>query len=170
MTLPIIRRATVDDAAVIYELICALAEFEKAPAEVKTSPAQIVETMFGDDPQAWAELIVDEDGVQGMALWFTTYSTWEGVYGIHLEDLYIRPSARGKGYASLLFQRLALIMEENNWGRLEWTVLTWNQAAIDVYQHMGGREVQGWYDYRMIGAPVKALAEQGRRNGVTSAQ
>lgn len=168
MTFPIIRRATIADAPVIYDLVCNLAEFQKASDRVRTSLEQIVETMFGDNPQGWAELVEDEDGVQGMALWFVTYSTWEGSYGIHMEDLFVRPEARGKGYASLLFQRLALIMEEKGWARMEWTVIDWNQPAIDVYQHMGGEEIEGWYDYRMIGEPVHALAEQGRQNGLTA--
>ena len=67
--------------------MCNLAEFQKASDRVRTSLEQIVETMFGDNPQVWAELVEDEDGVQGMALWFVTYSTWEGSYGIHMEDL-----------------------------------------------------------------------------------
>ncbi|GHT85219.1 hypothetical protein FACS1894129_3230 [Actinomycetota bacterium] len=87
MTFPIIRRATIADAPVIYDLVCNLAEFQKASDRVRTSLEQIVETMFGDNPQVWAELVEDEDGVQGMALWFVTYSTWEGSYGIHMEDL-----------------------------------------------------------------------------------
>lgn len=87
MTFPIIRRATIADAPVIYDLVCNLAEFQKASDRVRTSLEQIVETMFGDNPQVWAELVEDEDGVQGMALWFLTYSTWEGSYGIHMEDL-----------------------------------------------------------------------------------
>lgn len=87
MTFPIIRRATIADAPVIYDLVCNLAEFQKASDRVRTSLEQIVETMFGDNSQVWAELVEDEDGVQGMALWFVTYSTWEGSYGIHMEDL-----------------------------------------------------------------------------------
>ena len=97
MTFPIIRRATIADAPVIYDLVCNLAEFQKASDRVRTSLEQIVETMFGDNPQVWAELVEDEDGVQGMALWFVTYSTWEGSYGIHMEDLFVSQEARRNG-------------------------------------------------------------------------
>lgn len=154
----VIRRATASDVETIYRFICSLASFEKAADQVKTSPQQILDTMFGDSPACWAELVEDENGVQGMALWYPTYSTWEGVRGIHMEELWVEPAARGKGYAALLIQRLARIITENGWARLEWSVLTWNDHAITVYDHLGGRPLDEWYQYRMVGEPLDELA------------
>jgi GNAT superfamily N-acetyltransferase len=94
-----------------------------------------------------------------MAIWFLTYSTWEGRYGIYLEDLYVRSNFRGQGIGTALLNKLAQVCQENDYTRFQWSVLDWNAKAIEVYRNVGAQPIEGWTGYRLTGEPLKALAQ-----------
>ncbi|MEV5149419.1 GNAT family N-acetyltransferase [Streptomyces sp. NPDC052727] len=158
-----IRTATPDDVPVIHTLIRELAEYEKAPEEARASEAQLREALFGERPAAFAHMAVDEasgDPV-GFALWFLNFSTWRGVHGIHLEDLFVRPEARGGGHGRALLAELARICVERGYERLEWSVLNWNQPAIGFYEALGARPQDEWTVYRLTDEALTALGSSG---------
>lgn len=145
-----IRAATREDLPTIGELIRELADYERAPDEVEwTDAEELAEHLFGPHPVAHVHLAETDDGeIAGMALWFTTFSTWVGKPGIWLEDLYVRPHLRGHGFGKAL---LTTLMELTP-GRVEWTVLDWNQPSIDFYDSIGAEPVPGWTRYRWVAA------------------
>lgn len=154
-----IRPATPADVPVIHALIRELAEYEKALDEVRATPEQLAEALFGERPAVFAHLAEDADGeVVGFALWFLSFSTWRGVHGIHLEDLYVRPEARGAGHGRALLAELARLCVARGYARLEWSVLDWNEPAIGFYEALGARPQDGWTVYRLTDEPLKALA------------
>jgi GNAT superfamily N-acetyltransferase len=157
----VIRTATPADVPVIHTLIRDLAEYEKALDEARATEEQLHEALFGERPAAFAH-VVEEDGgeVVGFALWFLNFSTWRGVHGIYLEDLYVRPQARGAGYGKALLRELARICVERGYERLEWSVLNWNRPAIDFYEALGARPQDEWTVYRLTDT---ALAQFGRQ-------
>ena len=153
-----IRKATPDDIPQILKLIHDLAVYEKEPDAVKTTEADLLRDGFGDNP-IFQTLMGELDGeVQGMALYFFTWSTWEGRPTLYLEDLFVRPEARGEGLGFQLFQSLAQVAVEKNCARFEWAVLDWNQLARDFYHKLGAHHKQGWLPYRMEGEALKKLA------------
>ncbi|MFE9610383.1 GNAT family N-acetyltransferase [Streptomyces sp. NPDC006012] len=146
-----IRPATPADVPVIHALIRELAVYEKAADEARATPEQLREALFGPHPAVFAHLAVDDttgDPV-GFALWFLTFSTWRGVHGIHLEDLYVRPEARGAGHGRALLTELARICVRRGYARLEWSVLDWNEPAIGFYRALGASAQDGWTVYRL---------------------
>ncbi|MFB6962751.1 GNAT family N-acetyltransferase [Streptomyces sp. NPDC056309] len=154
-----IRTATPADVPVIHALIRELAEYEKALDEVRATPEQLAEALFGEHPAAFAHIAQDEDGeAVGFALWFLNFSTWRGVHGIYLEDLYVRPEARGGGHGRALLTELARVCVERGYERLEWSVLNWNRPAIGFYEALGARPQDEWTVYRLTDEPLKALA------------
>ncbi|MGW4048536.1 N-acetyltransferase family protein [Streptomyces sp. NPDC004721] len=154
-----IRTATPADVPVIDALIRELAEYEKALDEVRATPEQLAEALFGEHPAAFAHIAQDEDGeAVGFALWFLNFSTWRGVHGIYLEDLYVRPEARGGGHGRALLTELARVCVERGYERLEWSVLNWNRPAIGFYEALGARPQDEWTVYRLTDEPLKALA------------
>lgn len=156
-----IRTATPDDIPVIHTLVRELAAYEKAPHEARATPEQLSEALFGERPAAFAHVAEDDGGeVVGFALWFLNFSTWRGVHGIYLEDLYVRPEARGGGHGKALLTELARICVQRGYERLEWSVLNWNHPAIDFYEALGARPQDVWTVYRLTDA---ALAELGKR-------
>jgi GNAT superfamily N-acetyltransferase len=106
-------------------------------------------------------LVEDDEGVQGFALFFHNFSTWEGRPGIYLEDLFVRPAARGKGYGRALLARLAALALERGCARLEWAVLDWNEPAIGFYRALGAVSLDEWTTYRLSGAALQELAGEG---------
>ncbi|MEV7244067.1 GNAT family N-acetyltransferase [Streptomyces sp. NPDC093248] len=156
-----IRSATPADVPVVHALIRELAEYEKAPQEARATAEQLREALFGERPAAFAHMAVDDGTGEsvGFALWFLNFSTWRGVHGIHLEDLYVRPSARGGGHGRALLTELARICVERGYERLEWSVLDWNRPAIGFYEALGARPQDEWTVYRLTDGP---LAELGR--------
>ncbi|MEU9982477.1 GNAT family N-acetyltransferase [Streptomyces sp. NPDC050856] len=145
-----IRSAVVDDVPVIHRMIRELAEYEKALDEVRASEEQLREALFGERPAAFAHIAqTDEGEVAGFALWFLNYSTWRGVHGVYLEDLYVRPHLRGGGYGKALLRELARICVARGYGRLEWSVLNWNTPSIDFYESLGARPQDEWTVYRL---------------------
>lgn len=155
---PNIRTATPDDVPAIVRMIRELAEFEREPDAVKTTPAQLHEALFGPDAVASALLAIDDAGEPaGFALWYRTFSTWEGVPGLFLEDLYIAERERGSGLGKALLTALARIAVKNGWRRLEWNVLRWNSEAITFYDALGGRPLEDWLTYRLSGPALDSL-------------
>ncbi len=126
MTQSGIRYATKEDVPRIHQLIKDLAEYEKAPLEAKATIQQIEETIFGDNPVAYCHVAEDNGLVVGISIWFLNYSTWVGKPGIYLEDLYIDPAYRGKGYGLAFLKELGKICVERDYERLQWWVLDWN--------------------------------------------
>ncbi|MEU9064519.1 GNAT family N-acetyltransferase [Streptomyces sp. NPDC048430] len=155
-----IRVATPEDVPAIHAMVRELAEYEKALDEANATEEQLHEALFGERPAAYAHVAVaDDDGaVVGFALWFLNFSTWRGVHGVYLEDLYVRPERRGGGYGKALLAELARICVERGYGRLEWSVLNWNAPSIAFYESLGARPQDEWTVYRLHGG---ALAELG---------
>ena len=156
---PNIRVATPDDLPAIGRMIRELAEYEREPDAVKATPEQLNDALFGPEAVASALLALDPDGEPaGMALWYRSFSTWDGVPGIYLEDLYVGGGQRGSGLGRALLSALAAIVVHRGWSRLEWSVLTWNSEAIAFYDSLGGRPLDGWQTYRLSGTSLGALS------------
>jgi len=155
-----IRTAVPDDVPVLLDLIAELAEYEGAPHHAKATAAQLHEALFGPYPAVFAHIAVDDGTGEpvGMALWFLNYSTWDGVHGIYLEDLYVRPAARGLGLGRALLATLARLCVARGYARLDWSVLDWNPAR-DFYAALGAAPVDGWVPYRLTGPELRALAD-----------
>ncbi|MDQ0734587.1 GNAT superfamily N-acetyltransferase [Arthrobacter agilis] len=151
-----IREARPADVPVILQLIHDLALYEREPDAVKNTVESLEDALFGDRPTIFAHVAETGGRVQGFALWFLNYSTWEGVNGIYLEDLYVRPEARGAGHGKALLGHLARIAAERGYARVEWSVLDWNEPSIRFYEQLGARPQSGWSTFRLTGS---ALAE-----------
>ena len=156
-----IRDAVPADVPVIRSLIRALAEYERAPDEAVATDEQIRDTLFG--PQRRAEVVIgiEGDAPVGFAVFFHNYSTWLGRPGLYLEDLFVRPEARGRGYGRRLLAHLARIAQQRGCARMEWSVLDWNAPAIGFYRALGAIPMDEWTVYRLTGAPLAALATEG---------
>ncbi len=153
-----IRIATPDDVPVIGRMIRELAEFEREPDAVRTTPEQLHDALFGSDAVASTLIALDEVGEPaGFALWYRSFSTWEGVPGIYLEDLYVSEDQRGSGLGRALLTSLARIVVHRGWTRLEWSVLRWNTEAIAFYDSIGGRPLDDWLTYRLSGPALDTL-------------
>jgi len=147
----IIRQATPEDAQAIYDMIYELAVYEKAPEEVVTTPDEIRATLFAADSKTEALICETEGKPVGYAVFFTSYSTWLGRNGIYMEDLYVSPDYRGNGAGKALLKTIAKYAVERKCGRLEWSVLDWNQPAIDFYLSIGAAAQSEWVRYRLSG-------------------
>lgn len=154
-----LRPARPQDATAIYEMIYELAVYEKAPEEVVTTPDEIRETLFNANSKTEAVMCESEGKIIGYAVFFTSYSTWLGRNGIYMEDLYITPDYRGSGAGKALLKHIAQCAVERQCGRLEWSVLDWNQPAIDVYLSIGALPQPGWVRYRLTGEALHKFAE-----------
>ena len=153
-----IRQATELDCATILRFITQLAEYEKLAHEVVADEKKLAATLFGDNPSA--EVVIAEYDTKsvGFALYFTNYSTFLAQPGIYLEDLFVDITMRGKGFGKALLTHLAKLAVERNCGRLEWSVLDWNQPAIDFYRALGAEPMDGWTVNRLTGAALTNLA------------
>ena len=154
----IIRRAESADAALVHGFIVKLAEYEKLSHEVEASVEQIGAQLFGDDPKVFCEIAELDGEPVGFALWFYTFSTFQGRHGIWLEDLYVDPETRGKGIGTALLAALAKRCVDEGLGRFEWWVLDWNEPAIQFYQSQGAVMQNEWTVCRVSGAELTALA------------
>ncbi len=153
-----IRSAASADVPVILQLIRGLAEYERAPGEVTIGEAELLRDGFGDRP-IYECLIAEIDSEPvGMALFFPIYSTWKGP-SIHLEDLFVLPSARGLGAGKALLKRVAALARERHCARLQWDVLDWNQPAIDFYHSLGAVFMNEWRIMRVTGEALQMLAQ-----------
>jgi len=152
-----IRPAQPGDVDDLVALIHDLAEFERSPGSVEIDTGQLSEALFCDSPTVFAHVAEEDDRVVGMAIWFKNFSTWTGRNGIYLEDLYIRPDARGRGVGRALLAELAAIARREGYARLDWSVLDWNSSAIRFYQSVGALPMDEWTGYRLSGAALTAL-------------
>jgi GNAT superfamily N-acetyltransferase len=155
-----IRVAAAADCAVILGFIRELAEYERLAHEVVADEAQLRATLFG--PRPAAEVLLAEQGGApvGFALFFPSYSTFLGKPGLYLEDLFVRPAARGQGCGLALMSALARIAVARGYGRFEWAVLDWNEPALEFYRRLGARPQDAWTVQRLVGAPLAELAER----------
>lgn len=146
-----IRNAIPEDVSQIRQFILDLAIYEKAEHEVEASEADLHRTLFSDGATAHCVMCENNGVAIGFAVYFFNYSTWQGRNGLYLEDLYVSPASRGLGAGKALLQHLAKIAVANNCGRFEWSVLDWNQPAIDFYESLGAKPKSEWIGYRMDG-------------------
>ena len=154
-----IRPAQQDEVGIVLQLIHDLALYEKAPNEVEATEKELLETIFVDNARVFCDVVEVNGEIAGMAIWFLNYSTWQGKHGIYLEDLFIKPEFRGKGYGKALLQHLAKVCDERGYGRFQWWVLDWNSPAIEFYKSLGAVAMDEWTVYRVSGDPLKKLGK-----------
>ncbi|MEU2775395.1 GNAT family N-acetyltransferase [Streptomyces sp. NPDC007162] len=160
-----IRAATEDDITGILAMIRELAAYERAVEQARATAEQLREALFGPRPAAYA-LIAEDDGTGeavGYALWFPRFSTWTGTRGMHLEDLYVRPQARGDGHGRALLAALADLCLRSGYERFEWWVLDWNEPAIGFYKSLGADFLDEWRICRLTGDRLGDLAATARK-------
>jgi GNAT superfamily N-acetyltransferase len=157
-----IRSASPADVALILRFIRELARYERLEDRVVATEDSIRETLFGTRPYAEVIIAEDDDQPVGFALFFHNYSTFLGQPGIYLEDLFVVPEGRGRGYGKALLAELARIAVARNCGRVEWAVLNWNTPSIEFYKALGAKPQDEWMVYRLTGDALTKLA------GVTS--
>lgn len=153
-----IRPATADDAELILRLITDLAIYENAEDEVVATETDIRESLFSEDSTANAVICGNDKGPVGFAVYFFNYSTWLGKNGLYLEDLYVAPEHRGTGAGFALLKHLAKIAVARGCGRFEWSVLDWNEPAIQFYLSIGAKPQDEWVGYRLTGKALVELA------------
>ena len=153
-----IRPATPNDVPTIARLIRALAEYEKLAEKVSLKESELRQHLFGS--RRYAEVLLAEDAgrVVGFALFFHNYSTFLGKPGIYLEDLFVEPAHRGKGFGKGLLVALAKLAVERDCGRIEWSVLNWNEPSIQFYLRLDAERMDEWTVYRLSGEPLSRLA------------
>ena len=160
-----LRPATPADAATLLALVRGLAEYERAPGDVVATEADYVRALTSTPPEMDA-IIAERDGrALGFALFFPTWSTWRGRPGIHLEDLFVLPEARGRGIGRALLARVAAVAVARGCARLEWQVLDWNEPALGFYRALGARSLDEWTAMRVDGAALGALASMSTTAG-----
>ena len=152
-----IRPARQEEVGIVLQLIHDLAVYEKAPNEVEATEKELLETIFSSDPKVFCDLVEVDGEIAGMAIWFLNYSTWQGKHGIYLEDLFIKPEFRGRGYGKALLKHLAKVCDEKGYGRFQWWVLDWNSPAIEFYRSLGAVAMDEWTVYRVSGQALKDL-------------
>jgi GNAT superfamily N-acetyltransferase len=153
-----IVKATENDVPLILEFIRELATYERHLDRVEATEARIRETLFGATPSASVIFAFNENEPVGFAVFYFTYSTFAGLPGLYLEDLFVKPEARGIGIGRQLLSYLARLAKEKGCWRIEWAVLHWNQTAIGFYQKLGAIPMEEWAVYRLFGTPLDQLA------------
>lgn len=155
----VIRQARREDAGLIAELIGELAAYERLAHDAKATPADLEAALFGERPRVFCEIAEVEGEPVGFALWFYNFSTFVGRHGLYLEDLFVRPQARGRGAGVALLQSLARRCVDEGLGRMEWAVLDWNAPAIRFYDRLGSSSLDDWRLRRLTGEALSRLAE-----------
>lgn len=156
-----IHRARPDESALIFALLFELAEYEKLCHEVVATEAGIADALFGNNPILFCEIAEWDGKPAGFAIWFFNFSTFAGRPGIYLEDLFVRPAFRGNGIGKALLVHLARLCVENNWSRLQWSVLDWNTPSIAFYKSLGAVMMDEWKLARINGEALARLAKAG---------
>lgn len=160
-----IEPATERDLPAIVHLVRQLARYEKLEHAIVASEDDFRHALFGAERNAYALMAFVDNAPVGFALYFYNFSTFLGKRGIYLEDIYVEPEHRGRGIGSTLLKRLARVAKEQNCGRMEWSVLTWNQPSIDFYHRLGAVTLDDWRIFRLHGEPLEQLGlEQLRKN------
>lgn len=160
-----VRAARPDDVGEIHAMVCELAEYERAREQVRSTPADFHEALFGPHPTLFGHVAEADEragALAGFAVWFVNFSTWTGRHGIYLEDLYVRPRWRGHGLGRALLGELAGTCVERGYTRLEWWVLDWNEPARRFYETLGAEPMDEWTVHRMTGGALDRLAATGR--------
>jgi GNAT superfamily N-acetyltransferase len=157
-----VRPIAPDDVAAVVGLVRELAEYEKAPHEARMTEEQLSAALFGDSPMLFGHVAEAEGRVVGMALWFLNFSTWRGTHGVYLEDLYVQPAHRGSGLGRELLRTLADLCVRRGYGRLEWSVLDWNEGAIQFYKAAGAVPMDEWTVFRLTDDALTAFAADRR--------
>lgn len=155
-----VRPASPNDVALIATLIRELAEYERLSATVCVTEAVLAEALFGPSPAAEAIIGCWDGEPVGFALFFPNFSTFLGRTGLYLEDLYVRPAARGRGVGRAMLQHLAGLCEQRGYGRMEWAVLNWNESAIEFYKGLGASPLSDWTVFRLSGTALAKLGEK----------
>ena len=153
-----IREARPADVPAIVGLVRELADYERELARCELTADQLHAALFGARPALFGHVAEVDGAVVGCALWFLNFSTWEGVHGIYLEDLYVMPEHRGTGLGKALLKSLAQIAVERGYARFEWWVLDWNTPSIDFYRRLGAVPMDEWTVYRLTGDALRAAA------------
>ena len=153
-----IEAATVHDVPLLLSLIGALAEYERMSDAVVATEARLRDSLFGTNPSAEAAIARVERDAVGFALWYQNYSTFLAKPGLYLEDLFVLPDWRGRGVGAALLGHLARIALERDYGRMEWSVLNWNEPAIGFYRRIGAKPMDEWTVYRLTGDDLRRLA------------
>lgn len=153
-----IKPATAADVPIILQLIRELADYERAPKDAVATEEQLREVLFGSQPSA--QVLLGREGKEavGFAVYFFNFSTWLGRPGLYLEDLFVRPEQRGRGYGRAFLVRLAEIAQQRGCGRMEWAVLDWNEPAIEFYRKLGAKPMDEWTVFRLTSDEIAALA------------
>jgi len=162
-----IRRAHLKDVPIILELIRDLATYERAPDEVSATEEQLVDVLFAERPVAEVLLAFEEESPVGFAVYFYNFSTWLGRPGLYLEDLFVKPEKRGKGYGRALLVELARIARDRACGRMEWAVLNWNEPAIKFYRALGAKPMNEWTVFRLTRDEIAKLADAADTTATT---
>ncbi|GAA3244517.1 GNAT family N-acetyltransferase [Pseudonocardia petroleophila] len=152
-----IRRIAPSDAAAVVGLVHELADYEREPDSCLLTVEQLTAALFGPEPALFGHVALVDGEVVGCALWFLNFSTWRGVHGVYLEDLYVRPAHRGSGLGRSLLAALAAVCTERGYARLEWSVLDWNAPSIAFYRSLGAVSMDGWTTFRLDGDALTAL-------------
>lgn len=158
-----VREGRESDVDAVVGMVRDLATYERAVDQVRLTPEQLHRALFaGAAPDgsraAYLHVAEVDDVVVGFALWFLNFSTWEGVHGIYLEDLYVSPEHRGSGAGRALLTALARVAHARGYARVEWSVLNWNEPAIGFYRRVGALPMEGWTTYRLTGSALTSLA------------
>jgi GNAT superfamily N-acetyltransferase len=156
-----IREAREEDVPAVVGLVHELAEYERAPESCTLTAEQLHAALFGPEAVARCHVAEVEGEVVGCAIWFLNFSTWRGVAGIHLEDLFVRPAHRGSGLGRALLAALAGVCADRGYARLEWQVLDWNEPSIGFYRSLGAVPMDEWTTYRLDGAQLAAFGAAG---------
>jgi GNAT superfamily N-acetyltransferase len=155
---PRIRPVRPADVPAVVGLVYELAEYERLREQCKLTSEQLLAALFGPAPALFGLVAVQGDEVVGYALYFLNFSTWEGVHGVYLEDLYVRPDQRGSGLGRGLLLQLARIAADNGYARVEWSVLDWNEPSIAFYLSLGAVPMTGWSTFRLTGPALQSAA------------
>jgi len=156
----IVRAATPADTALVFALICELADYERLQGEVDATPEEIAAALFADTPRVFCDIAEWDGEAAGFAVWFVNFSTFRGRHGLYLEDLYVRPALRGRGIGKALMQGLARRCVEQGLARMEWSVLDWNTPSIGFYRSIGATVMNEWKICRLSGPALKAFGRE----------
>lgn len=160
MTLAI-RAAKTADSALIFALVCELADYENLQGEVDATPEEIAAALFAPDPRISCDIAEWDGQPAGFSVWFLNFSTFRGRHGLYVEDIYVRPEFRGRGIGKALMQRLARVCVERNLARFEWAVLDWNAPSIAFYKTIGAQVMDEWKICRLSGHALASFAREG---------
>jgi GNAT superfamily N-acetyltransferase len=155
-----VRRIRPEDVPAVVALVRELAEYERSAHEVRLTEEQLTTSLFGDSPALFGHVVEDGGELVGMALWFLNFSTWRGTHGIYLEDLYVQPHHRGRGYGKELLRTLAELCVERGYSRLEWAVLDWNTPSIEFYKARGAVPMDEWTVFRLTDDALRDFAAE----------